>query len=48
MGTAGRVVADLGDRDEMHGVVELAVASPVEPVALSRSAGCLDGAVPLQ
>jgi hypothetical protein len=37
------VVADLGDRDEMHGVVELAVAWGVEPVSFARPAGRLDG-----
>ena len=41
--TTGGVVTDLGDRDHVDGVVELAVATRVEPVPDYRSAGGLDG-----
>src|SRR5215218_7563319 len=41
-------VADLADRDEMQGGVELPVASPVQPVAAHSPAGGFDGAVPVE
>src|SRR6266516_3233505 len=40
---SGGVVRDLGDRDEMHRVVEFAVPTRVEPVPLAGAAGRLDG-----
>ena len=40
-------VADLADRDEMQGGVELAVAAPVQAMAAHISAGGFDGAVPV-
>jgi hypothetical protein len=39
---SGCVVRDLGDRDEMHRVVEFAVPARVEPVAFAGPAGRLD------
>jgi hypothetical protein len=40
---SGGVVTNLGHGDEMHGVVEFAVASWVVPVSFAWSAGRLDG-----
>ncbi len=45
---SGCVVADLGDRRDVHGVVELAVPAGVQPVAFDRPAGRVDGALPLK
>jgi hypothetical protein len=39
---AGCVVTDLGDRDEMHRMVQLAVAARVEPVPCAGSTRCLN------
>jgi hypothetical protein len=40
-------VADLADRDDVQGSVELPVASPVQPMAAHIPAGGFDGAVPV-
>jgi hypothetical protein len=40
-------VADLADRDQVQGGVELAVATPVQPMPADVAAGGLDGAVPV-
>jgi hypothetical protein len=37
VGLGGRVMAGAGDRNDMQGVVELAVAAAVEPVAVALS-----------
>ena len=37
VGATGRVVADLGDRGHVHGVVQLSVPARVEAVSLDRS-----------
>jgi hypothetical protein len=43
VGAAGGVVADLGDCGQVEGVVQFAVASGVEPVALGGPAGGFAG-----
>jgi hypothetical protein len=48
VGATRCVVADLGDRGQVEGVVQLAVTSRVEPMAFAGTAGRFDGAVPLQ
>ena len=40
-------IADLADRDEMQGGVELAVATSVQAMPADIAAGGLDGAVPV-
>jgi hypothetical protein len=47
VGATRRVVADLGDRGQVKGMVQFAVAAPIEPVTRAGPAGGLDGAVPL-
>jgi hypothetical protein len=39
----GAWVADLGDRRDVHGVVELAVPAAGDPVDLAAAGGDLDG-----
>jgi hypothetical protein len=43
VGATWRVVADLGDRGQVEGVVQLAVTARVEPVAFAGTAGGFDG-----
>jgi hypothetical protein len=43
VGATLRVMADPGDRGQVEGVVQLAVASRVEPVTRAGTAGGLDG-----
>jgi hypothetical protein len=47
VGLPGAGVADLADRDQMQGGVELAVTASVQPMAADIAAGGLDGAVPV-